>query len=754
MMNVEVLVPQRNGSKPLELRPPEGRSTLYSRLLNRLAGPLGELTPFKQLADSLLNSGAMIFMFHQVLPRGSECFEPELVTCEDTFSEFLDWIAKNYHVVEFDELASRRKEPSNRNRPECVLTFDDGWRDNFTFAFPHLRRRGFPATIFLATRFIGTDHRLWQERLWLCLRELKEGEAGRKVIEQVAIRTPWLPPLAEDSTSYACLRRWLLSRSSIEAEEFVKHLEDCSGLSSAFPGRAFLNWEEVREMQRGGITFGSHTVHHTLLANASPKVAEVELRESRAELEDRLNERVTSFAYPWGSVGRNSLEQLLESGYSFAATTSPGVVKGSSHPYLLPRLAVSESVLTGQDQIFNPGRARLYFAKQVLTAPSAKLAKPKSGNHRARIKILFVLDLITEWEGGTERQLQLLIQLLDPKYFEPRLCFLFQAPELPEETLPCPLLVVSSTGRRTSKLGRLWHLIMILKQERPDIVQCFFIEGLVIGILAGRLAGVPRVVGSVRNAGHWRSWFHRLAMRAVTPLAHRWQANSRAMWSFQNSKESVTGSRIEILPNGIDMSRFVPVTFAEQRQARVELGLRQDGPICVSVANLAKVKNLRVLIESAANIRQIFPNLQIVLVGDGSERRQLESLTKGLGVSDTVKFVGRQSDVRPFLAAADVGVLTSHSEGSSNSVLEYMAMGLPSVVSDIQANRELMQGLFFRPGDAADLTEKLLVLLGDADLRSRLRSEYQEMVSQFSIEKFVLRAESFYNKLGSEAGHA
>ena len=728
--------------------------TAYKQLRNRLAGRLGELTPVKQMANWVLGSGAMIFTFHRVLPRDATCFEPELCTSEDAFANFLDWIKESYRVVPLEEVAIRKGERSDRKRPDCAITFDDGWYDNFAYAFPHLQRRDLTATIFLPTRFIGTDRRFWQELLWLCMRELKDAMRCREVVETIANRTPWFPPTGKDRISYRYIRQLLATRPSTEAEEFTQRIADSARLGSAFAGRAFLNWEEVRQMQAAGISFGSHTLNHTLLANAPSKVGESEIRDSRAELEGRLNERVVSFAYPWGAVGPNSIDQLREFGYEFAFTTKPGLVKSSSHPHLLPRLAVSDSVLASGARNLDRGKTRLYFTKEVLTGGLKRFVPKANKNGNKRIKILFVLDKITEWEGGTERQLRLLIRSLDPRYFEPRLCFLFVAPELPEASLPCPLDVLSPTSGPISGPRRLLRLIRLFRKQRPDIVQCFFVEGLIVGILAGRLAGVPQVVGSVRNDGYWRKLAHRLVLKAITPLADYWQSNSRALWSFQNKVEAVPGTRIEILPNGTDVYRFAPVTREERRKARCELGLNENGPICVSVANLCEVKGLATLIHSAAVLRGEFPDIQFLLVGDGEQREELQNLATRLGVSKIVKFAGRQPNVQPFLAAADVGVLTSHSEGSSNSVLEYMAMGLPSVVSDIAANREVVEGLFFTPGDATDLAGKLRLLLQDASLRSRLRSQYRQTIPQFSVERFALRAESFYNKLAAESANA
>jgi glycosyltransferase involved in cell wall biosynthesis len=95
-------------------------------------------------------------------------------------------------------------------------------------------------------------------------------------------------------------------------------------------------------------------------------------------------------------------------------------------------------------------------------------------------------------------------------------------------------------------------------------------------------------------------------------------------------------------------------------------------------------------------------------------------------------------------------VLTSRSEGSSNSVSEYMAMGLPSVVSDIPANRELTDEMVFAPGNANDLAEKIFRLWQDQPLRTRVSREYQEMAAEFSVEKLALRAQSYYSRILSQ----
>jgi L-malate glycosyltransferase len=726
--------------------------TSFKQFQDRLAGLLGTTAPVRSAAKWLCGPGAAIFSLHRVLPRGSQCFDTEMCTSEDAFSDFLDWLAENYQVVPLREVAERKDETSaDGKRPYCALTFDDGWHDNFAYAFPHLKRRGLSATIFLPTRFIGTNRRFWQERLWLCLQELKNEDARREVIERVARRLPWFPPEKGDRASYRFLRRWLLTRPGAEAEDFAARVAESAGLAGAFSDRAFVNWDEVKQMQASGLQFGSHTLNHTLLPNASPSEAEKEVQESLEELRGRIGNDVPGFAYPWGAWGISALDKVRHSGYEFAVTTKPGLVGKDSDPFLLPRFPISDSVLDGGNGKFSGGKARLSFAKTMLGAATKRPVLKNGGQARRRIKILFVIDLITEWEGGTERQLQLLIPLFDPKFFELKLVFLFEAPELDTKTLPCPLRVVFPRSAKLPSFPvRVWKLAQVLREERPDVVQGFFIEGLIAGVLAGRIARVPQVIGSVRNAGHWRKTGHRLTMKAITPLARRWQTNSRALWEFQTETEGVPAAKVEILPNGTDLSRFVPATPEQRLATRRSLGWNEQGPICISVANLSKVKDLATLVNAAKLLHGRLPSLQFILVGEGPEREALQNQAAGLGLSDVVKLVGRQSDVRRFLAAADLGVLTSRSEGSSNSVLEYMAMGLPSVVSDIPANRELTDEVVFEPGNASDFAEKIFQLWQDQPLRTRLSREYQEMAGEFSVEKLALRAQSYYSRVVSQ----
>jgi len=711
---------------------------------------LGRLPLVGMAARRILRAGSSVFMFHRVLPHGEECYDAGMATSKQAFGQVLDWLTENFQVVSLDELVRRREERTNQKRPPCAITFDDGWVDNFLHAFPLLRVRNLPATIFLPLEFIGTKRRFWQERLWLCTRQLKPNGHRQKAVEEAARHFPWFPLTPSTLASDGGLKRFLMTRPTEEAEEFVQFLAESARLSAEMPDRAFLNWAEVQTMRDSEISFGSHTLNHVLLTHMQPAHAESEIRKSRRELQERLGADISCFSYPWGAANSFTRDVVKEAGYKYAVGTLPGLIRNGADLCLLPRIA-SNSILRSGDH-FDSEKSFLSCSKKVLFATRRTQAIDKAARGTERIRIAFVIDQISEWEGGTERQLHTLISSLDRKYFDPQLCFIFGTPELSTETLPCDARWVCPHPDRIPSLAvRLSRLAFILKEMRPHIVHTFFIEGIFAGIAAGRLAGVPRIVGSVRNAGHWKSTRHKAAFRAVTHLAHQWQCNSRTLWEYTNKTYGVPADRIEILPNAVDLSRFCPATHNERLATRRILGCSERAHIFVCVAALTLVKDIRTLLDAVGRVRTQLSGAQFLIVGDGPLRKELERDSEKLGLTGVVRFLGRQADVRRYLAAADFGVLTSKSEGSSNSVLEYMAMGLPSVVSDIAANRELVSGLFFTPGDAGDLAAKLLLIREDETVRTNLRSEYLTTVLQYSFGKFASRVQSYYSKLATSA---
>jgi glycosyltransferase involved in cell wall biosynthesis/peptidoglycan/xylan/chitin deacetylase (PgdA/CDA1 family) len=717
-----------------------------SGLKRRLGEAVAAVPPMGRFLQRLRGLGTTVFMFHRILPEGETCYDVEMTTSTRLFESFLDWVSAEYRVLPMEELAARSGGLKNGAKPICALTFDDGWRDNFVHAFPLLQRCRLPATIFVPVRFIGSGRRFWQERLRICLDELdKRNEIELKVSHAVD-SLPWCPRLTLEQMTFSALRRLLLTRPSTEADAFVERLEESMGPLPALEGRAFLDWQEVAEMQNSGISFGSHTLHHTLLTRAGPATAAREIHDSREELADRLGARPVGFSYPWGAKDKRIEQQVRDAGYAYAVTTRVGLVNAPLDPWSLPRLPISSSFfLRGHTEEFNSRLVSLYVGAPTLKR-NHRLASTTTQVSSERIRIAFVIDSIDSWEdGGTEQQIAKFITALDPVYFAVELYFLRPSRGLFADDFLCPVHVASwKTPGSGSRWATVRALADLLKLQRPHIVQTFFRDGTYYGVAAAKIARVPRIVIARRNFGHWKATADRAALKLVNRLAHAWQCNSRAVWESLRRDEGVPPDRIEILPNAIDLNRFSPPTQEERLAARRQLSLPDSAPVLVSVATLFPVKDPRTLIEAAALVRSALPNVQFLLVGEGPLRDEMSRRIEELGLTQSVRLLGAQRDVRPYLAAADMGLLTSRSEASSNSLLEYMAMGLPAIVSDLQANRELVGGMFFSAGNPPELSRRVISLCQDTAERARLSTEYRRRAWEFGLDAFACRSQSYY----------
>jgi glycosyltransferase involved in cell wall biosynthesis len=235
----------------------------------------------------------------------------------------------------------------------------------------------------------------------------------------------------------------------------------------------------------------------------------------------------------------------------------------------------------------------------------------------------------------------------------------------------------------------------------------------------------------------------------INRLATYWQCNSHSVGVALELEDRIQGERIEVLPNAIDLLKFAPATPGERLAARQRLALPANVPVFVCVANLRPVKGLSTLIAAAGLVRRELPTARFLLIGEGPLRQALESQVARLNLGRSVLFLGSVADVRPYLTAADIGLLTSRSEASSNSVLEYMAMGLPAVLSDIPGNRDLVDSVFFEPGNPADLTTKALELWNDPRLRRSMQDEYRRRAKGHGLEAFTRRAEAYYTRLAA-----
>ncbi len=303
----------------------------------------------------------VILYYHRVIPAmrlHEVCSLPQIVVPLDDFEAQLDILADQYKILSLDEFGKAQQEGRAMPLKTAVITFDDGWEDNYVHAFPVLKRRGIPATIFLSTDYIGTGQAFWQEQLFHLIqvwrRRVQSGEIPAMGVQELP---PALTPalLSPDANREALrLIESLKSADDALRDSWLKSLSGVLGHPSyPFSTNGFMNWNQVREMHSAGIEFGSHAKTHRLLTGLSPQDIAREVRESREQMEAALEARVTAFSYPNGNYDAETLAEVKATGYRLAATTRKGLNTARTNPFELRRMNVNGGVFAGSNGRFS-----------------------------------------------------------------------------------------------------------------------------------------------------------------------------------------------------------------------------------------------------------------------------------------------------------------------------------------------------------------------------------------------------------------
>jgi len=302
----------------------------------------------------------LILMYHRVVPRGRESdpMQAGMYVEPDTFEMHIRYLERHFQLIPFSEkhFSSRFDGTSPYSRPACILTFDDGWRDFHAFAYPVLKRHNVPATVFIPTRYVGTEEWFWTDRLALLLtgvrtstkRERQGNGSGRAVSENIASLVGRYEERLEAAIGM------LKGLRDEEIDEILSELKEGSAMESFPRCRAFLNWDEIREMKGSGlVSFGSHTHNHRILVHLEEEEIRNEMTLSREILlrEGAVEPSFIPFCYPNGNANGRIVEMVRENGYHAAVSTDIGWNREGSTPFDLKRVPIHQD-MTGTREMF------------------------------------------------------------------------------------------------------------------------------------------------------------------------------------------------------------------------------------------------------------------------------------------------------------------------------------------------------------------------------------------------------------------
>jgi glycosyltransferase involved in cell wall biosynthesis len=305
-----------------------------------------------------------------------------------------------------------------------------------------------------------------------------------------------------------------------------------------------------------------------------------------------------------------------------------------------------------------------------------------------------------------------------------------------------------------------------LRRVRPQLLHFFLPQAYLLGGLCSLLSGLwgqrPLRLMSRRSQNRYQKRHPALAQ--LEHSLHRKMdavlGNSLAVMDELKS-EGVPPTSLHLIYNGVDTSVLETLQMPGNRQStRRSLGLTETALVLVCVANLIPYKGHLDLLEALGTVSQKFPlDWALLLVGSvplthagQAYEKALQQRAKALGIANHVQFLGQRADVTSLYAAADIGVLASHEEGFSNSVLEGMAAGAAMVVTKVGGNAEAVEdgvsGWVVPPRDPAALAQALLHLGQNAALRERFAQAAQTRVTElFSLQACVDQYDQLYQGL-------
>jgi len=313
--------------------------------------------------------------------------------------------------------------------------------------------------------------------------------------------------------------------------------------------------------------------------------------------------------------------------------------------------------------------------------------------------------------GGAEAQLLRLARMLAARGDEVGILSILPIVECPEaDGLAIPVTMLDA-GHVARGARAIYSGARILRKWAPDTLISFVYQANVLGRIAGRIAGVPTIVSSIRNE-HFGTRTRDRVLRRTDALATVTTTNSARGARSLIDRRVVRADRLVVVPNGVDTHRY-RTSAARRADSRAALGVHKDDFVWLSVGRLHDQKDHATLLRALAYLPG--PRPTVAIAGDGPLRGHLEALAAQLGVDPSVRFLGQRSDVPNLLGAADGLVLSSAWEGSPNVVLEAMAAAVPVVATEVGGVPELVRsgetGYVVPPNDAGALADAMRFLM-------------------------------------------
>ncbi len=287
-----------------------------------------------------------VLCYHRVLDADDPArprTHPAMVTSKHVFEQQMEIISREFRPVTLSEAIDWLNGGGQIPQRAVIVTFDDGWADTCTSAFPVMKRLGVPGVVFLATGLIGTSDRQWADAAYESIAAHADSDVASREVERLkAMPSRARPALFRDFESAQRLPHALAwgrsdqptAAHSPNPETAIPRLYDSPNLT----------WPQVEEMAAHGFEFGSHTRSHLILPGEPEEEVMSELRGAADDIAAHLGAAPKSFAYPDGQFDERAADLVKNAGYQVALTADEGLVLQQIPRFALPRLSIHDGV--------------------------------------------------------------------------------------------------------------------------------------------------------------------------------------------------------------------------------------------------------------------------------------------------------------------------------------------------------------------------------------------------------------------------
>ena len=374
--------------------------------------------------------------------------------------------------------------------------------------------------------------------------------------------------------------------------------------------------------------------------------------------------------------------------------------------------------------------------------------KERSGSDMKPLVRKLKIAHVTGWihVGGKENGIVNLVNRMAPDIFESHV-YVFKAGGMLLQRIDRDKCRVVELGDQLGNdLSLYYKLFSLFRRHRIHLLHTRSWGTLLEGMIAAKMARVPLIVHGEHGLIKDDSLQHVLIQRGLWRLADRVVCVSEVLRDELIARIGFPRQNISVLTNGVAIENFDP---AGRNDFRASLGLPDDVPLFGSIGRLVPVKNYPMLVRAAQLVIKELPQAHLVFIGDGPQRAQLEQLAQACGIAANVTILSWRKDVAKIYQALDVFVLSSVSEGMSNSILEAMASRTAVVATRVGGNSELVvhneTGFLVPSQDHAAMANVLLALLQNPRRCRQLGEAGRQRAEEyFSLEVMVRNYERMY----------